>query len=837
MAVFELSWGALPVKGSCVGFKHKEGMSELFELDLYVVLKEETELDVEELLLTRASLDVRFTESLLDVVIPPMQVAGTVTAMELLRMEADLALYRVRLSPQLWLLTQSVHSRVWTQKTLEEIATAVLEESGLIAGEDFELKISSPLPKEEHVTQYKESSFDFLSRWFEREGWYYYFEHEGGKDKLIVTDDKATHESLRATPVRYVPQSGADGSASDAFDNVTQRLRLMPAGVRLTDYDYAKPGLELLGRAAVSPQGMGDLATYGYRFFSSADGQRLATIRAEELKANEDVLGGTGAPMNVRAGYLFDLTSHPRPELNRTFLCTAATHYGYQPSLSKSWGKAVPALKGDQVYRLEISFISSDLQFRARRRAKWPQVDGFENAIVDGPASSPYAQIDDDGRYKAKFKFDESPDKDGKASTWLRMAQPHGGAPEGFHLPLRKGTEVICSFLGGDPDRPIIVGALPNAVTPSPVVASNHTQNVFQSGSKNWLVCEDQQGAEWISIYTPAGALESNLYLGPPRPEGGFGLTAQCAPACAESGPNAKELGPFSVQLRTQGSGELYAGGNINENAGGDVQIRSHGGEFHWFCEGAWFRDVGGNAFETYTKTLTQRVHLAADYQYENTLDVTITGPTVIKENATTKMTATGAATHDYKQNLTQVVLGDSKETMGALHKETIKAGHYSWVLGDEKITIGGAATHTITASQKIDVGGDKKEKVVNNYTWNADNVTLTIQGNFDKQVQSSWFETITNHRCETVIGAKIGMVGAFHLELGASIKTAISNTIMLELNKAKLSFSGLIGAASGMSIGITGFEDKIVAFVFDAGVAWIKVGAIESDVQGGSVN
>jgi hypothetical protein len=46
-------------------------------------------------------------------------------------------------------------------------------------------------------------------------------------------------------------------------------------------------------------------------------------------------------------------------------------------------------LKGDQVYRLEISFISSDLQFRARRRAKWPQVDGFENAIVDGPRVEP----------------------------------------------------------------------------------------------------------------------------------------------------------------------------------------------------------------------------------------------------------------------------------------------------------------------------------------------------------------------------------------------------------------------------------------------------------------
>jgi len=832
MAVFQLSWGALSAQAACVGFQCREGISELFEVDLYVVVREETELDVEDLLLTRASIDVHFSESISDVVVAPLTFAGAVTSMDLLRMEDKLSLYRVRLSPQMWLLTQSFHSRIWTNKSLKEITTKVLEESGLLAGEDFELRVSNEPPTEEHVCQYKETNFAFLSRWFEREGWYYFFEHEDGKDKLVIVDEKSSHSSLRTTPVAYVPQSGADGSARDAFDNVAERARLLPAGVRVTDYNYAKPSVDVKGQASVSQHGVGQLVTYGYRFFSPGDGQRLATIRAEELRATEDVLRGTGAPMRMRAGYLFDMSMHPRPELNRTFLVTQAVHYGYQPSLAEAWGKLVPKLKGAQVYSLDCKFISSELQFRAPQKTPWPGIDGFENAVVDGPASSPYAQLDSDGRYKTKFKFDEGTEKDGKATTWVRMAQPHGGSVEGFHLPLRKGTEVICSFLAGDPDRPVIVGVVPTAITPSPVVASNNTQNIIQTGSKNWVTCEDLQGNEWISIYTPGGGLDVNLYLGPPRPEGGLGLTAQCSPPCVESGPNKKELGPYCIQLRTNASGELYGGGNININAGADVQIEAAGGEFHWFCQGAWFRDVGGNAFETYTKTLTQRVHLAADYQYENTLDVTITGPTTIKELQTTTTTATGAATHDYNENLYQRVGGNSSEEMKAKHTETITKGHQSTILGNEEIEIGGAATYEITAFSKVNVVGNKTETVNPAFTWEAKDVTLTIDGAYSKGAPS-WFKKVTNHQVERVFGIKVGYVHAFHLDMGMVYKTQISNTLMFELNKNKLSASALIVQGAVNEISAVGYKDALCGCKIDAGAISVKMGLIHADIQG----
>ena len=68
--------------------------------------------------------------------------------------------------------------------------------------------------------------------------------------------------------------------------------------------------------------------------------------------------------------------------------------------------------------------------------------------------SSEYAQLDEHGRYKVRILFDESQRRAGQNSAWVRMAQPHGGEPEGWHFPLRSGTEVRLSFVGGDPDRP-----------------------------------------------------------------------------------------------------------------------------------------------------------------------------------------------------------------------------------------------------------------------------------------------------------------------------------------------------------------------------------------------
>ena len=127
------------------------------------------------------------------------------------------------------------------------------------------------------------------------------------------------------------------------------------------------------------------------------------------------------------------------------------------------------------------------------------------------------------------------------------MLQPHAGATYGVHFPLRPGTEVLIGFVEGDPDRPVIVGAIPNAETPSPVDLGNQTQNVVRTASFNELVLEDLRGQERIRVHTPHR--RTTLQLGAPEePEDGA-LTATDASITAAAARSINEVTDRKVLL------------------------------------------------------------------------------------------------------------------------------------------------------------------------------------------------------------------------------------------------------------------------------------------------
>ena len=95
------------------------------------------------------------------------------------------------------------------------------------------------------------------------------------------------------------------------------------------------------------------------------------------------------------------------------------------------------------------------------------------------------------------------------------MMQPHGGNPEGVPLSAAQGTEVIFTFLGGDPDRPVIAGVVPDTLNPSPITSANHTKNVIQTGGYNRLEIEDLAGQQRVTLSTPHA--KTHLLMGNPK--------------------------------------------------------------------------------------------------------------------------------------------------------------------------------------------------------------------------------------------------------------------------------------------------------------------------------
>ncbi|MFZ1985013.1 MAG: phage baseplate assembly protein V, partial [Desulfatitalea sp.] len=134
-------------------------------------------------------------------------------------------------------------------------------------------------------------------------------------------------------------------------------------------------------------------------------------------------------------------------------------------------------------YGNQLTCMPADVSYRPPRRTPRPIISGLMTAHVDAAQLEDRAEIDDQGRYKLVMPFDLSGADPGKASRFVRKAQPYGGKAMGMHFPLHKGTEVICSFSNGDPDRPIIVGVVPNPETRSVVTAENSTRNVIRTPS------------------------------------------------------------------------------------------------------------------------------------------------------------------------------------------------------------------------------------------------------------------------------------------------------------------------------------------------------------------
>ncbi|WP_437489901.1 type VI secretion system tip protein TssI/VgrG [Sorangium sp. So ce1014] len=575
-----------------VGFRGVEAISRPYRVEIFLSIPSEGEDDTDfaEMVGAKARLSIDRPED----INPPYVFTGVLAGVDLVHEFGGRALLRAVLVPRLWGLTLSKHSRIFTKKSVPDVIKLVLEENGLTGG-DVELNLGS-YETEEHICQYRESDFDFISRWMEREGIYYYFEHTDDGEKLILCDDRSYPAEPLGAPVRYHPQTGEDRSASASFRTFSCQHGALPSRVKLKDYDYVRPQFPLAGAAPVSPYGTGEISLHGERFFSADAGKRLAQLRAEEYLAREAVYQATGARLHLRSGTTFELEDHPRARFNAKYLAVELRHHGNQSAGHSDFAE-LAGLLHEEVYFVEVSAIPAATQFRAESRTAWPRIYGYENGSVDGSASSEYAQIDEHGRYLVKLKFDEASPRDGSGSTFVRMMQPHGGGVEGFHFPLRRGTEVVLSFLGGDPDRPVIAGVVPNVLTPSPVTSGNHTKNVIQTGGRNRLELEDQAGAQRITLSTPY----SNTYMRMGSPNKGHELIGKTdGNILLDSGVNMDfQVGASWTSTAeddittTATSGDITTtasagnitttatAGTLTETAKGDVTITSESGNVH----------------------------------------------------------------------------------------------------------------------------------------------------------------------------------------------------------------------------------------------------------------
>lgn len=392
---------------------------------------------------------------------------GVVTGFTQSDSDGNVATYYAEIRPWLWQLSLTTDSKIFQNQNAIEIITAVFEELGF---RDFKDNTKGAFDPRDYCVQYQETALDFVSRLMEDEGIFYFFEHTADKHTLVMANEPGSHAVCPGLAKARYLETDPIIDTDDIIEKVTLEEQIISNKYAAEDYNFKTPGTDLLttvdGKASTSIKGEAkrDLRVYAYPgdFTQTADGEKIINRRIEAIEAPYRVLTGEGNCRAFIAGYKFKIVNHDRADVNAMYILTRVSIRATQQRFNNSF-KSIP----------------DDVPFRPPLQTPRPKIFGTQTAVVVGKQGEEIWP-DEYGRVKVQFHWDQLGQRDEKSSCWIRVAQIWAGKNWGTFFTPRMGTEVIVSFLEGNPDRPLIIGTVYNdtQAVPYPMPAQKNISTI-----------------------------------------------------------------------------------------------------------------------------------------------------------------------------------------------------------------------------------------------------------------------------------------------------------------------------------------------------------------------
>lgn len=472
--------------------------------------------------------------------------------------------YFADINPWLWLLTKTSDCRIFQNKSTPEILEAIFSDLGFT---DFRNDLKGTYAKREYCVQYNETTFNFVSRLMEEEGIFYHFEHAADKHTLVLGDDADAHKTcpgLEGTPVHF-RQSLVDHTQDLAITRCLVEEQVVSGSFAHDDYNFETPNTDLkVESKSQTPK----FRVYEYPggFLKKDVGEKRADLRLDALEQPQRVIRGDGFVRAFVSGHKFELKDHYRADVNQTYVLQSVSHAATQESYTNSF-TAFPA----------------DTPFRPPRLTAKPRIAGTQTAIVVGKAGEEI-WTDKYGRVKVQFHWDQLGKKDENSSCWIRVDYGWAGKKWGGIFLPRIGQEVIVSYLEGDPDCPLITGAVYNSeqVVPYTLPDEQTKSTVKTNSSKggngfNEIRFEDKKDSEEIYFHAQK---DQNIVVQNDRTKKIKHNETNTIEGTRESTITGDETNTNKANFtqKITGNYELKVTGNLTIEATGNVTIKGTAG-------------------------------------------------------------------------------------------------------------------------------------------------------------------------------------------------------------------------------------------------------------------
>ncbi|MCV9929065.1 phage baseplate assembly protein V [Flavobacterium sp. LS1R49] len=355
-------------------------------------------------------------------------------------------------------------SRTFLERGMDDIVLGIFAEG---PGEFYQRdSIRSTYLKEfKYMTQYNETSFEFLKRLAARYGQWFYF--DGMRMQFGQT---------KSSNVKLI-----NGASLHSFKIQTN---MVSHKIYLTGYDYNNSS-DIRNAAARTATGSKDS-------FSSIVGYNQGTVVQPDLSNGayttnaqskdeiEEMVKLQTAGSDANSVYYSGISYFPlgigqvftivNQTVEHELIVTEAIHH------SEVHGN----------YSCEFKAIPADVA-----------APHYTNVHVFAKAETQPAKIEDNndpeglGRVKVRFYGASG----NTVSQWIRMIQPHAGAGKGFYFIPEIGEEVLVGFEGGNAQNPYVMGTQYNGNESSGYGSPENDIKVIQTRSGCKIVINDADGS------------------------------------------------------------------------------------------------------------------------------------------------------------------------------------------------------------------------------------------------------------------------------------------------------------------------------------------------------
>jgi type VI secretion system secreted protein VgrG len=339
----------------------------------------------------------------------------------------------------------------------------------------------------------------------ELEGIYYYFKHEQNQHTLVLADDVGSHEPMPG--YETINYFAADREVTEDMEVIRDwqpSEELRSGSYTVDDFNFTTPKGDLVNVRS-QPTGRRQRQLRDVRVAGRLPGR--GRWRALRTRAPRRVAGPGAAKRGPcdRARHGAGLQVHD----------AQLAALGRQPGVPGGGRQLLAARRrlrdgaAPGEYNFDFVVQPTALAFRAPRQTPPPRTSGPQTATVVGPEGEEI-WTDQYGRVKVQFHWDRYGQRNENSSRFVRVSHIWAGERFGGVFTPRIGQEVIVDFIGGRPDRPVIVGRVYNAdqmppfALPGEATKSGIVTRSSKGGSQataNAFVFEDKMGAEQILVH------------------------------------------------------------------------------------------------------------------------------------------------------------------------------------------------------------------------------------------------------------------------------------------------------------------------------------------------